>query len=150
MKIAIGNDHAGLALKKILISVLADEGWDICDCGTDEAVSCDYADYAHKVSKMVVAGDVDRGLLICGTGIGMSMAANKVHGIRAALVGDIFSAKATRAHNDSNVLCLGERIVGAGLASEILRVWLSEPFEGGRHQRRVDKIMKLETDHSCI
>ena len=144
MKIAVGNDHAGLRLKEELLEVLRELGCSVQDCGTYEAKSCDYADYAEQVCRLVVSDEVDRGLLICGTGIGMSIAANKINGVRAALVGDLFSARATRAHNNSNVLCLGSRVVGGGLASEILKIWLTEGFEGGRHQRRINKVMNLE------
>ena len=144
MKIAVGNDHAGLELKAELLVALEDAGWEVQDCGTHETASCDYADYAERVCRLVASKEVDRGLLICGTGVGMSIAANKITSVRAALVGDLFSARATRAHNDSNVLCLGARVIGGGLAAEILKVWLSEPFEGGRHQRRINKVMRLE------
>ncbi len=143
MKVAIGNDHAGLGLKATLTPLILELGHQLIDCGTYTAESCDYADFAEQVCTSVASSEADCGVLICGTGIGMSMAANKVMGIRAALVGDLFSAEATRAHNDSNVLCLGERVIGAGLAAEIVKTWLSTPFEGGRHQRRIDKVMRL-------
>jgi ribose 5-phosphate isomerase B len=144
MRIATGSDHAGLALKRSLITYLQELGHTVLDQGTDAVDSCDYPDYAEKVARVVAGGDVDWGLLVCGTGVGMCMAANKVDGIRAAVVSDTFSARATRLHNDANVLCLGERVVGAGLAREILAAWLSAEYEGGRHQRRIDKITALE------
>lgn len=111
-----------------------------CDCNT----SVDYPDYAQPVAEKVAAGEFDRGILICGTGIGMSIAANKVKGIRAALVHDVFSAEATRAHNNSNVLTMGERVIGPGLARMIAKVWLTTEFEGGRHENRINKIANLE------
>lgn len=112
--------------------------------GTYTEESCDYPDFAVKVCDEVVAGRADRGILVCGTGIGMSMAANKVHGIRAALCSDVFSAKMSREHNNANVLCLGERVTGPGLAEMMLDVWLDTEFAGGRHERRVRKIMAIE------
>ncbi len=142
--IAIGSDHGGYALKQEIMAHLKENGIDYKDYGTMTTDSCDYPDYAETVCAAVNAGEARYGILICGTGIGISMAANKIHGIRAALCGDYFSAKYTRKHNDANVLCLGGRTIGAGLALELVDVFLSTAFEGGRHQTRVDKIMALE------
>ncbi len=139
-KVAIGSDHGGFQYKKCIIDFLTSNGIEAIDVGTYDENSCDYPAIARKVAQKVTSGDVVRGILVCGTGIGMSIAANKVKGIRAALCGDTFSAKATRAHNDSNVLCLGQRVIGEGLALEIVNIWLNTEFEGGRHKRRVDMI----------
>lgn len=144
MKIAIGCDHGGIHLKKVLQDHLAARNVEYTDVGTYTEDSCDYPDFAVKVCDEVVSGRADRGILVCGTGIGMSMAANKVDGIRAALCGDVFSAKMSREHNDANVLCLGERVTGPGLAEMMLDVWLDTEFAGGRHERRVHKIMAIE------
>ncbi|MDA3130684.1 ribose 5-phosphate isomerase B [Aliibacillus thermotolerans] len=144
MKLAIGSDHAGYRLKKEIMKVLDELNVEYEDVGCHDENSVDYPDYAVPVSEKVATGEVDRGILICGTGIGMSISANKIKGIRCALVHDVFSAKATRAHNDSNVLAMGERIVGPGLASEIVKAWLGTEFEGGRHERRVNKMMEIE------
>ena len=137
--LVFGSDHAGLELKLELIGLAKELGHEVVDVGTHDAASTDYPDWAHEVSKRVSAGGV-LGVLVCGTGIGMSIAANRHPAVRAALCSDVFSAKMTRAHNDANVLCLGARVVGGGLAAEILKAFLSESFEGGRHQRRIDKI----------
>ncbi|PSL45790.1 ribose 5-phosphate isomerase B [Salsuginibacillus halophilus] len=144
MKVLIGSDHAGYALKKEITAMMDEAGIAYEDVGTDGESSVDYPDFAQPVAEKVAAGEVDRGILVCGTGIGMSISANKVSGIRCALVHDIFSAKATREHNDSNILAMGERIVGPGLAREIASVWLQTDYEGGRHARRVEKMMNLE------
>lgn len=144
MKIAIGSDHGGFEIKEEIKSYLRDKGFEFKDFGTDSKDSCDYPDYAITVSESVADGEYDRGILICGTGIGISISANKVPGIRCALVGDCFSAKATRAHNDSNVLALGGRVLGPGLALEIVEIWLNTEFEGGRHQKRIEKITDIE------
>jgi ribose 5-phosphate isomerase B len=144
MRIVVGSDHAGLRLKAELVSYLTDLGAQLSDLGTHTPDSCDYPDFAEAVARAVVAGEADWGLLVCGTGVGMSMAANKVPGARAAVVSDTFSAAATRQHNDANILCLGERVVGGGLARSILDAWMSADFEGGRHQRRVNKINALD------
>ncbi|RME24887.1 MAG: ribose 5-phosphate isomerase B [Deltaproteobacteria bacterium] len=143
MRIAAGSDHAGLDLKLLLVEHLRKLGHEVEDLGTHSAESCDYPDYAAAVARAVQAGDADQGLLVCGTGVGMAIAANKLPGVRAAVVSDTFSAHATRQHNDANVLCLGQRVVGPGLALDILDAWLAARFEGGRHQRRVDKIEAL-------
>ncbi len=146
MKIAIGADHAGYRLKDEIVPVLKAMGHEIIDVGCDCSDSVDYPDYALPVCDKVVGGEAERGILICGTGIGMSIAANKTHGIRCALVHDMFSAKATREHNDTNVLAMGERVIGPGLAAEIVKIWLETPFSGGeRHQNRINKVMALES-----
>lgn len=139
-KIAIGSDHGGFDYKKSIIEYLVSKNIEVIDVGTNSKESCDYPPIAREVAAKVISGEVERGILICGTGIGMSIAANKVRGIRAALCGDTFSAKATRAHNDSNILCLGQRVIGEGLALDIVNIWLGTEFEGGRHKRRIDII----------
>jgi ribose 5-phosphate isomerase B len=144
MKVAIGSDHAGVELRKEIIALIEELGMEVEDVGCECSTSVDYPDYAIPVAEKVANGEADRGILICGTGIGMSIAANKVKGIRCALVHDLFSAKATRQHNDSNVLAMGERVIGPGLALEIAKVWLTTEYEGGRHGRRVDKITQYE------
>lgn len=144
MKIAISSDHGGNLLRQEIIELLTERGVEFEDFGPTTDESVDYPDYASPVCEGVAAGRFDRGILICGTGIGMSIAANKVKGIRCALVHDVFSAKATRGHNDTNVLAMGERVIGAGHAREIVETWLDTPFEGGRHGRRIDKITALE------
>jgi ribose 5-phosphate isomerase B len=138
-KLFVGSDHAGLDLKRELLGVAAELGYEVVDLGTHSSDSTDYPDYAHQVSSAVARGE-GLGLLVCGTGLGMSMAANRHRGVRAALCGDMFSASMARKHNDANVICIGARVVGPGLAAEILRAFLSAEFEGGRHQRRVQKI----------
>lgn len=142
--IAIAADHAGVGLKAELVAELKRLGHTPTDFGPVDGTSVDYPDYATKVTGAVNDGSASLGVLICGTGIGMSIAANKVHGIRAALCHTEFEARATRQHNDANVLCLGARVTGVGLAIEILKVFLSTGFEGGRHQTRVDKVKALE------
>ena len=144
MKIAIGSDHAGFGLKGEVLALLNGTGSEIIDCGTNNTASVDYPDFGEKVSRMVSSGEVDRGILICGTGIGMSMVANKFPNVRAALCNDLFSARMSRLHNDANVLVLGGRIIGTDLAAEIVRTWLETPFEGDRHMRRLQKIKKIE------
>ncbi|MFO7263321.1 MAG: ribose 5-phosphate isomerase B [Bacillaceae bacterium G1] len=144
MRVAIAADHGGYRLKEEVKRELEAMGIPYQDFGTDSPESVDYPDYALPVAKGVASGEFDRGILICGTGIGMSIAANKVRGIRCALVHDVFSARATREHNDSNVLAMGERIIGPGLAREIVRTWLTTEYAGGRHQRRIDKIARME------
>lgn len=143
MKVAIGSDHGGFNYKNKIKEYLAARGIEAFDAGTYTADSCDYPEIAHKVAGMVAGGEVERGILICGTGIGMSIAANKTAGIRAALCSDTFSAKATREHNDSNILCLGERVLGEGLMLDIVQIWLDTPFsEGERHKKRISMIEK--------
>ena len=144
MRVIVGSDHAGFNLKNDLIGYLKECGLEPEDLGTQTATSCDYPDFAEAVARAVAAGESEWGLLVCGTGVGMSMAANKVPGVRAAVVSDTFSAASTRHHNNANVLCLGERVVGAGLARSILDAWMGASFEGGRHERRVNKINALD------
>ncbi|GAK14476.1 ribose 5-phosphate isomerase B [Geomicrobium sp. JCM 19039] len=144
MKVIIGSDHAGLALKKEIVPLLEEMGIEYEDVGAHETESVDYPDFARPVSEAVAAGTYERGILICGTGIGMSISANKVKNIRCALVHDVFSAEMTRRHNDTNVLAMGERVIGPGLAKAIVTTWLETEYEGGRHQRRVEKMMELD------
>jgi ribose 5-phosphate isomerase B len=145
VRIAIGSDHAGFSLKETLKARLAAQGIDVVDAGTTSESPVDYPDYAADVAGRVTSGEVDRGILVCGTGIGMAMAANKVRGIRAATVVDLESARLSRTHNDANVLALGARITPPALALEIVRLFLDTPFSGGRHQRRLDKVAALES-----
>lgn len=143
MKIALGADHGGYLLKEEIKEHLTTNGYDVTDFGTHSAEGTDYNEYALQVAEGVSQGLFDRGILVCGTGIGMSVMANKVKGIRAALVHDLFTAKATREHNDSNVLTMGGRVIGGGLALDIVDTWLETDFSHAeRHQRRVDKIDK--------
>ena len=139
-KIIIASDHGGYNLKKQIYDHLSKEGFDIEDYGCFNTESCDYPVYAKKVAKEVSENNNLKGILVCGTGIGMSIAANKFKGIRASLCSDTFSARMTRMHNDSNILCLGERVIGTGLALDIVNIWLNTEFEGGRHQKRIDMI----------
>jgi ribose 5-phosphate isomerase B len=147
LKVAIGSDHTALLMKEEIKNELNELGIEYLDLGTHSEERVDYPDYALKVCKKVVSGEVDRGILICGTGIGMSIMANKVKGIRCALAHDVFSAKYTRLHNNSNVLALGQRVIGHGLAREIVKVWLETPYEGGRHERRIHKITNYESEN---
>lgn len=140
MRIAVGSDHAGWPLKEPLVAFLIDRGWDVEDFGTFSTTAVDYPDYAIKVSEAVARGDVDRGLLLCGSGQGMCMTANKVAGVRACLAHDVVSARLAREHNDANVLTMGARFVAEPLAQEILSTFVSTEFAGGRHQVRVEKI----------
>lgn len=142
--LALGADHGGFHLKEDIKIYLDSKNIPYKDFGTFDTNSCDYPDIAKTVCQEVVAGNFDKALLFCGTGIGISIAANKVKGIRAACVSDYFSAKFTRMHNNANVLCLGGRVVGVGLAQELVEVFLTTEFEGGRHQTRIDKISQLE------
>lgn len=144
MKVFIGADHGGFSLKEVIVADLVKKGIEIEDLGTYSRDSVDYPDYAKKVTEKVLENNGSLGILVCGTGIGMSMAANKVKGIRAAVVGDVFSAVATREHNDANVLCLGERVIGPGLALLIVDKFISTEFQGGRHANRVGKICSME------
>ena len=144
MIIALGSDHGGFQLKEEIKGHLTAIGMEFRDFGTLDGASCDYPDIAEAVAKAVASGEYDRGLLFCGTGIGISIAANKVKGIRAACCSDCFSAKYTRLHNDANILCLGGRVVGPGLATEMVDLFLETKFEGGRHEGRMDKIRKIE------
>ena len=146
MKIALGNDHAGTGLKFIVKERLEKQGYEVINLGTDDTASVDYPDYAKKVASAVKSGEAELGILICGTGVGMSIAANKFRGIRASLCGDCFSAEMTRRHNDSNILCLGARVTGSDLALRIVDIYLKTPFEGGRHSARVAKIKEIENE----
>ena len=138
VKIVIGSDHGGLALKKSVLALLQELGYEGEDVGCFETDSVDYPEFADLVCEKVAKGDADKGILICGTGIGMSMAANRHENIRAALCCEQYSARMSREHNDANVLCLGERVTGPGIAKEIVRTWLTTPFCGGRHLRRIE------------
>ena len=141
--IAIGCDHAGVEMKKAVIEALSEKGFEFKDMGTD-GEPCDYPVMAEKVCNEVLAGNCEKGILICGTGIGMSIAANKINGIRAALCADSFSTRFTRLHNNSNIMCMGARTLGQGLACELAEIFLTTGFEGGRHQRRIDLISAIE------
>ena len=144
MKIGIGNDHSALELKAEIVEFLKVKGHEVVDYGTYTTDSCDYPVYGEKVARAVVAGEVEKGILICGTGLGISLAANKVKGIRAAVCSEPFTAKMARVHNNCNILAFGARVVGAELAKMIVETWLDAEFEGGRHQRRVDLITAIE------
>ncbi len=144
MKVAVGADHAGYRLKEHLVRFLQLQGHQVEDLGTFSKESVDYPDYAAAVASAVAAGRADRGLIVCGTGVGVAMTANKVDGIRAAACNDLFTAGKAREHNDANVLALGARIVGEGLAEGIVQRFMESDFEAGRHQRRIDKIQELE------
>ena len=142
--IVLASDHAGFPLKEEIKVFLDGKGVEYIDCGTDSTASVDYAKFAQTACLKVTGGEADKAILCCGTGIGISMAANKVKGIRAACCSDYFSTKFTRMHNDANVLCMGARVIGGGLACELVDVFLNTEFEGGRHQRRVDQITAIE------
>lgn len=144
--IAIGCDHAAYELKLTVIEHLKERGYECIDVGTHSSASCNYPEYAHAVCQKIQSGECERGILICGTGIGMSMAANKHKGIRAAACSDTYSARLTRMHNDANILCFGERVVGQGLALDIVDAYLDAEFEGGKHQARIDMLMKYENE----
>ena len=150
MKIAIGSDHAGFALKAHLLKVLADLGHETIDLGTDSEEPVDYPYYCAAVARAVVRGDADRGIVLGGSGQGEQLAANKVRGARAALCNDLFTAKLSRQHNDANVLSMGGRIVAPGLADEILKVWLTTEFEGGRHVARLEQIAQIEEEERTV
>lgn len=143
-KLAIGSDHAGFAMKEDLKKMLADLGYIVDDKGTFGTASCDYPDFAAAVARDVAAGKAAAGVIVCSTGIGVSMTANKVRGVRAALVHHAYEAEMTRRHNDANVLCLGANITGPAIAREAVKTFLNTDFEGGRHQRRIDKMMAVE------
>ncbi len=143
-KIAFACDHGGYELKDTIIKWLNDNGYEVVDFGCNSTASVDYPDYALPASQAVARGECDLGILVCGTGIGMSLCANKVKGIRAACCSDTFSAKMTRLHNDSNILCFGARVVGVGLAIELVRNFVESEFEGDRHIKRVEKVMAIE------
>ena len=144
MKLSIASDHRGVEVKKELITYLKSLGCEVVDYGTNSTESCDYPVYGEKVARAVAAGEVEQGILICGTGLGISLAANKVKGIRAAVCSEPFTAKMARAHNNCNILAFGARVVGAELAKMMVETWLDTEFEGGRHQRRVDMITAIE------
>ncbi|OXZ29333.1 ribose 5-phosphate isomerase B [Finegoldia magna] len=144
MKVAIAADHGGFELKDSMVEYIKSLGNEVMDLGTNSSDSVDYPDYAKKVCEEIQQGDSDLGILICGTGIGMSLAANKFEGIRAACVSDVYSAKMSRNHNNANVLCIGARVIGDEVAKLIIKTFLENEFEAGRHQRRVDKIMAFE------
>jgi len=143
-KIAVGSDHAGFGMKEDLKAFLSELGYEVLDKGTHDTASTDYPDYGEAVGLSVVSGESAFGVLVCSTGIGISIAANKVKGVRAALVHHAYEAMMSRHHNDANVLCLGANVVGPAIAREAVRAFLASEFEGGRHQRRVDKMMQIE------
>jgi ribose 5-phosphate isomerase B len=144
VKIVLGSDHAGFSLKETIKEHLSSQGLDVIDCGTDSEESVDYPDFAEKVGRTICDGICEKGILVCGTGIGISIAANKLPGIRAAVCHDVFTAQASREHNDANILAMGARVLSPSLALEMVDTWLATPFSGGRHQRRIDKISALE------
>ena len=144
MKISMGCDHGGLKLKNTIKDHLLTQGYEVVDCGTYTDESCDYPDFAVKAARAVASGACERGILVCTTGIGISITANKVNGIRCALLSDTVSAKLCRNHNNTNMMALGQGIVGEKLALQIVDTWLHAEFEGGRHQRRIDKMMAVE------
>jgi len=150
VKIAIGSDHAGFSLKVHLVKVLADLGHETIDLGTDSEEPVDYPYYCASVARAVVRGEADRGIVLGGSGQGEQLAANKVRGARAALCNDLFTAKLSRQHNDANVLSMGGRIVAPGLADEILKVWLTTEFEGGRHVARLEQIAQIEEEERTV
>src|SRR5882672_8414361 len=146
MNIVIGSDHRGVEIKRRLLPLVRSMGHEVLDIGTEGAESVDYPDFAYEVAKRVGSGEMDRGLLICGTGIGMSITANKVRGVRAAACQDVLTAEMCRRHNDANVLCLSADLLGEDQMMQMIRIWLETPFEGGRHARRLEKIAKIEAD----
>ena len=144
MKISLGCDHGGLELKDAIKQHLLDRGFEVKDCGTFTKESCDYPDYARPAAEAVASGECEKGIVVCTTGIGVSITANKVKGVRCALLSDLMSAKMTRQHNNTNMMALGQGVVGPMLALQIVDTWLDTEFEGGRHQRRIDKMMEIE------
>ena len=145
MKIAIGCDHGALALKNKLVSYLQEKGYEVCDFGTHTPASCDYPEFAAAAARAVASGDCEKGIVLCTTGIGVSITANKVKGIRCALLSDVMSARLTREHNDTNMMAIGAGVVGEMLALQIVDTWLATEFSGeARHQRRIDKVMAVE------
>ena len=144
MKIAMGNDHTAVELKKIIKEFVEEKGYEVLDLGTNSSESCDYPVYGEKVGRAVASKEADLGIVICGTGVGISLAANKVKGIRACVCSEPYTAKLSRMHNDSNVLAFGARVVGSEMAKMITEEWLNAQYEGGRHQRRVDMLMEIE------
>jgi ribose 5-phosphate isomerase B len=145
VRVTIGSDHAGFALKQHLVGTLTKLGHEVVDLGTDSEEPVDYPPICAAVARTVATGEADRGIVLGGSGQGEQMTANKVHGVRAALCNDLYTARLSRQHNDANVLSIGGRIVAPGLAEEILALWLDTPFEGGRHQRRIDQITEIES-----
>lgn len=146
MKISIGSDHGAFAMKEHLKQYLTEQGHQVVDCGTYSTDSCDYADFAKAAAQLVASGDCDRGIVMCTTGVGISIAANKVRGIRCALCSEPYSAEMTRRHNDANMLAMGGALIGPNMADRIVDVFLGTEFEGGRHARRVGKIMAIENE----
>lgn len=146
MKVAIGCDHGGIVLKEAVISTLTELGAEIVDMGTYSEASVDYPDYAYKVAKAVASKEVDCGVLMCGTGIGISIAANKVKGIRAAVCTNTYMAEMTKRHNNANIIALGGRVISSDEAKEIVKAWWNATYEGGRHQNRLDKITQIENE----
>jgi ribose 5-phosphate isomerase B len=147
VKVAIGSDHAGYELKEYVKHILEEKGYTLIDAGTNSEASVDYSDFGFKAAQLVSEGLADKGVLICGTGMGMSVVANKVKGIRASLAQDLYTAIQSRKHLDANILALGARVIGKGLAEEIVKAWFETDFEGGRHEGRVEKIKKWEEEH---
>lgn len=146
MRVVIGCDHTAIVLKKVIIDYLENNGYEVNDVGTNDEQRCDYPDIAKLVGDEVVKSNDSKGILICGTGIGMSIAANKLKGIRAAVCSDIYSARLTKAHNNTNIICFGNKVIGEGVAIDIVDIWLTTNYEGGRHQRRLDKISSFENN----
>ncbi len=144
MKIVVGNDHTAVEMKNEIVKHLIERGYEVINVGTDSPESCDYPIYGEKAARLVAGGQADLGIIICGTGVGISLAANKVKGIRAVVCSEPYSAELSRRHNDTNMLAFGARVIGIELAKMIVDAWLDASFEGGRHQRRVDMIMKIE------
>ena len=144
MKIVLANDHSAVDMKKEILAHLEEKGYQVIDIGTNSPESCDYPVFGERAGKMVASGEADLGILICGTGVGISLAANKVKGVRACVCSEPYSANLSRMHNDTNILAFGARVVGTELAKMIVDEWLAAEFEGGRHKRRVDMIMEIE------
>ena len=144
MKIVLANDHSAVDMKKEILAHLEEKGYQVIDIGTNSPESCDYPVFGERAGKMVASGEADLGILICGTGVGISLAANKVKGVRACVCSEPYSVKLSRMHNDTNILAFGARVVGTELAKMIVDEWLAAEFEGGRHKRRVDMIMEIE------
>ena len=144
MKIGIGNDHSAFELKQVIAAHLKAQGHEVVDYGSYSAERCNYPEFGEKVARAIVRGEVERGVLICGTGVGISLAANKVKGIRAAVCSEPYTAQLSRRHNNTNVLCFGARVIGIEMAKMIVKEWLEAKFEGGRHQRRIDMIREIE------
>lgn len=147
-KLAIGNDHTAVDLKNEIVDYLVQKGYDVVNVGTDSKERMDYPISGYRVAKMVANGEVDGGILICGTGVGISLAANKVHGIRAVVCSEPYSARLSRQHNNTNIVAFGARVIGVETAKDIVDAWLGAEYEGGRHQRRIDMISEIEqTQH---